>query len=191
MKEGVARTRTLLKLLWVSLRIGMFTFGGGLAMIPLMRRELVEKNGWIDPEDIVDVFALAQSAPGIIAINAFMLAGHRVAGTAGSLVAAFGVVLPSFVVLVFVTIAYEAFITNEYVLGAMRGIGAAVVGLLIAAVVSLRKKSVVDIPGIALFAAAFALAFFVRINAAFIIIGGGLLGFLIGLVRKSIGREGR
>lgn len=83
----------------VFFKIGLFTIGGGLAMIPLIRDEFVERQGWIDDKDITDVLAIAQSLPGVIAVNSATFLGYRLAGIMGALVCTIGVVLPSFLII--------------------------------------------------------------------------------------------
>ncbi len=157
-------------------------------MIPQMSRDFVDKYGWVAKQDIVDLFAVAQSAPGVIAVNASILVGYRIAGTVGALVAALGAILPSVIVLTLVTVVYHTFITNPYVLGAMRGIRAAVTGLLMATVFKLRPNSVSGIVGWILFFIALGVALFLpMVNAAFIILGGGLIGLLF--LRAKSSRE--
>ena len=83
----------------VFFKIGLFTIGGGLAMIPLIRDEFVERQGWIDDKDITDVLAIAQSLPGVIAVNSATFLGYRLAGIAGALVCTLAVILPSFIII--------------------------------------------------------------------------------------------
>lgn len=183
-----ATAKDLWTIFWVMLRIGAITFGGGYAMIPQMSRDFVERHGWIDKSEIVDLFAVAQSAPGVIAVNASILVGYRIAGVPGALVAALGAILPSMIVLTLVTVVYHAFITNPYVLGAIRGIRAAVTGLLLATVFKLRPASVSGAAGWLLFVAALAVALFLpMVNAVWIILGGGVVGVLF--LRKKQGQE--
>jgi chromate transporter len=170
----------------VMLRIGAITFGGGYAMIPQMSRDFVARYRWIEEEEIVNLFAVAQSTPGVIALNASLLVGYRIAGVKGALAATLGAILPSFVILSAVTVVYRVFITNPYVLGALRGIRAAVAGLLLASVIQLRPASVQGLFGWLLFGAALAVAlFFPSVNAIFVIIGGGLIGFVMGRPWKA------
>jgi chromate transporter len=172
------------------LRVSTFTIGGGYAMIPLMQAEFVDRCHWIEEKDIVDVFAVAQSMPGVIAVNSCILIGHKIAGTAGALVAAFGCVLPSFAVLSVVTRVYEAFITNSYVLGALRGISAAVVALMLSAVVKLSKQSVKGAIGMAIAACALGVSLiFPSLNAVYIIAASAAAGMLIKLP-SLLGKKG-
>ncbi len=168
--------KKLLTIFLVMFRIGLFTFGGGLVMIPQMSRDFADRYGWIKKEELVDFFAVAQSLPGVIAVNASVLIGYRLAGVAGALAAAFGAVLPSFLVLLVVTVFYELFMHNVILLGAMRGIRAAVTALLFFTSFRLRKGSVDSVFGVALFLAAVLLVLLTSVNAMLIIAGGGLLG---------------
>ncbi len=177
--------RVLVHIFTTMLKIGFFTFGGGYAMIPQMSRDFVEKNRWIPQEDITDLLAVAQSLPGVLAVNTALLVGYRIAGMAGALVAALGAMLPSIGVLSVVTVLYHAFIDNPYVLGALKGIRAGVTGLLLAAVWTLWKSSVRGLPGWVLFAGALAVTVFVpSLNLIFILLAGGLTGYALTLCRQ-------
>jgi len=93
------KLKKIRKLFFVFFRIGAFTFGGGLAMIPFIKREIVDSNHWIEEEEIVDIFAMVQSVPGVIAVNSAIFVGYRIAGIWGAVASAVGVVLPSFIVI--------------------------------------------------------------------------------------------
>lgn len=183
----------LVEIFIATLKIGAFTFGGGYAMIPLMQAEFVDRRRWIGETDIVDVFAVAQSMPGVIAVNSCILIGHKIAGTAGALTAAFGCVLPSFVVLSIVTRVYEAFISNSYVLGALRGISAAVVALMLSAVIKLSKQSVKGAISMAIAACALGVSLaFPSLKAVYIIAASAAAGLLVklpGLIGKKGGGQ--
>ena len=167
----------LIKIFLIMFRVGLFTFGGGLAMIPQMSRDF-KKQGWLEEEEILDVFSVAQSLPGVMAVNASVLIGYRLLGVAGAAAAALGAVLPSLLVIMGVTLVYDKFITNPYVLGALRGIRAAVVALLFSVAVKLRKNALNSIFSFLLFAAAAALAWFTKINVVFLLLGGAAAGLL-------------
>ncbi|MBQ1352001.1 MAG: chromate transporter [Oscillospiraceae bacterium] len=171
--------RQLFHIFLVTFRIGLFTFGGGAAMLPMIQREFVEKQGWINEEDIADIFAVAQSLPGAMSVNASVLLGHRIASTAGGLLAGLGCILPSFLVIIGVSLCYNLFITNPYVAGALRGIRGAVLALLLSAIWKLRKNALKDIFQWILALAALGVSLFLPwINAIFIILACGLLGIL-------------
>lgn len=179
----------LVKLFAVMFKIGSFTFGGGLVMITQMSREFAGKYGWLDDEEVVDFFAVAQSLPGVVAINASMLVGYKVAGVIGGIVAAIGSILPSFLVLLVVAVFYEGLKENPYALGALRGIKAAVIALMFNTVLKMRKGVLTGVFSWLLFALAAALCLFTDINVAFIILGGALAGLVFSFIKQK--REAR
>jgi chromate transporter len=169
--------RKLVSLFWVMFKIGAFTFGGGMAMIPQMTHELTEKKKWLANGELIDLLSVCQSMPGVLAVNAAYLIGFRVAGWPGAFFGVFGAVLPSFFIMLAVTLLYENVIESPYVLGAMRGVRAAVTGLLLATVMRLRPDSVKNILGWLLFITAAALMLFTSLSAMWVIFGGLLTGF--------------
>ena len=132
MMEGKkGRARRCWQLLHTFVRIGAFTFGGGYAMIPLIQREAVEKRGWIEDRDVLDILAVAESTPGPIAVNAATYVGYRVAGFWGSLCATLGVVSPSFVIIALLSLVLRQFESLKAVQYAFMGIRAAVLALIL------------------------------------------------------------
>ncbi len=122
----------LLQIFWSFFKIGIFTFGGGFAMIPLIEREVIERRRWIAREDFVDMLVLAQSAPGPIALNTAVFAGFKVRGFAGAAAAVLGVVVPSFSVILLVAIFFANIRHNAVVDAAFKGMRPAVVALIVA-----------------------------------------------------------
>ena len=129
------------ELIVVFLRIGMFTFGGGYAMLPLLQAELVEKRKWITEEQLMDYYCIGQSTPGIIAVNVATFIGYKKAGVIGSILSTLGVVLPSFIIIYLISLFFDAFISNKYVAYAFTGIKCAVGLLIINAGIKLAKGS--------------------------------------------------
>lgn len=125
----------LLELFLTFLKIGAFTFGGGYAMIPLIQSEVVTR-GWLTEGQITDFIAVSESTPGPLAVNMATYVGAEIAGFAGALCATFGVVLPSFVIILIVAKSFDLFKSNKYVKNAMSGIKPAVIGLISAALLS-------------------------------------------------------
>ena len=121
-------------------RIGLFTFGGGYAMIPLIQREAVENKGWVTASDILDVVAIAESTPGPIAINAATFIGRKVAGVRGAVCATLGVTLPSFIIILAVSRALQAFSHLRSVRCAFWGVRAGVLALILRALVNLYRQ---------------------------------------------------
>lgn len=125
-----------LELFWTFFKIGLFTFGGGYAMLPLIQAE-VQAHGWIEIEALLNFVAVSESTPGPFAINMATYVGCEMGGIFGAFCATFGVVLPSFVIILIVAKCYEKFKTNRIVAGCMAGLKPAVIGLMGAAVISI------------------------------------------------------
>ena len=119
-----------LKIFTCFAKIGAFTIGGGYAMIPIIQREVVEKNKWIEEQDFLDVLAISQSAPGILAVNISIFLGYRLRGTKGSIVATIASCLPPFLIILMVAMFFTNFKDNEYVIKAFKGIRPVVVALI-------------------------------------------------------------
>lgn len=128
-----------LTLFWTFFKIGLFTFGGGYAMIPLIQSEVLA-HGWMELEDLINFIAVSESTPGPFAINISTFIGAEMGGILGSLCATLGVVLPSFVIILFVAKIYDKFRQSKLVSGAMTGLKPAVIGLIGAAVVSVGEN---------------------------------------------------
>ena len=122
--------KTLLKLFLVYMKIGLFTFGGGYAMIALIEDEIVTKRGWITKEELADIVVIAESTPGPIAINCSTYVGYKIGGVLGSAAATVAVVIPSFAIIFAISLFIEAFLAVKYVQYAFMGINCAV-GLII------------------------------------------------------------
>ncbi len=114
-------------------RIGSFTIGGGYAMLPLIRKEVIEKRKWIEEHEFIDMLAMAQSAPGMISVNTAIFVGLKVKGFKGSLVTTMGAVLPAFFIILFIAIYFSGIRDNEVVASIFKGIRPAVVALIVAA----------------------------------------------------------
>ena len=123
-----------------TLQLSAFTVGGGFVIVPLMRRKFIREKQWLDEDEMLDLTAIAQSAPGSIAINASILLGYRLAGFRGVLVTIFGTVLPPLFSLSLVSMFYAAFKSNEYVVLAMKGMQAGVAAIIFDVVITMGKN---------------------------------------------------
>ena len=131
--------KMLLKLFTTFFKIGLFSFGGGFAMIPLIQREVIERHKWINSKDFVDMLVLAQSTPGPIAVNTAVFVGYKTAGIAGAVAATLGTVLPSFIVILLLALFFAEVRENRYVDAAFRAMRPAVVALIVAPLMGLVK----------------------------------------------------
>lgn len=120
-------------------KIGVFTFGGGYAMIPLIEREVIDNRGWIDRDQFMELLTLAQSAPGPISLNTSVFVGYKMRGYAGALAALAGVVLPSFSIILVIAIYFSHIRDNAVVDAAFKGMRPAVVALIISPIISLAR----------------------------------------------------
>jgi len=159
-------------------KIGAFTIGGGLAMLPIIEREIVDNKQYISKEEIVDAFAISQSLPGVIAINSAFYIGYRIAGIAGAVVTAIGVILPSFISILAIAILFDTVSGNVYVSKALTGIKAGVAGVIAVTVVRLGKSVIKDWFALILAVLAFAVTTWLDVSIVFIIAAGALAGYL-------------
>lgn len=136
-------TSSLFQLFITFFKIGAFTFGGGWAMISIIQREVVDKHHWIGKEDFLDLLAVAQSLPGILAVNIAVAIGDRIRGRAGSYTAAAGTILPSFIIILLIAVFLtpEAINGNPVLVRIFKGIRPAVVALIIAPVITSAKAA--------------------------------------------------
>jgi chromate transporter len=160
----------------VFFKIGLFTFGGGYAMLPLMERELVTKHRWVDEKDIMDVFAVAQSFPGPIAVNAATFTGYRLAGRLGAISSTMGCVLPSFLVISIIAAGFSQFQDLPIVQNVFFGIRAAVTAQIFLAALKMSKKAIVDWVSLLIMLITVALILFLDLHPILTVIGGGLAG---------------
>lgn len=159
-------------------RIGGLTFGGGLAMLPMLQREVVDKRKWCTEEEILDMYAIGQCTPGVIAVNTATYVGYRQAGFGGGVFATLGVVSPSLIIICLIASILQNFIHLPTVLHALAGIRIVVCALMLNTVFTMAKKGIVDKPGIAVFAGGFILACFTPVPAAMIIVLAGITGII-------------
>lgn len=129
----------VLYLLWTFFKIGACTFGGGYAMVELVK-EQVTVNGWMEVQEVIDFIAISESTPGPIAVNMATYVGYNVAGIPGALAATTGVVLPSLIIIMIIATMYKKFIANRFVAGGMRGLRPAAIGLIAAAGISIAAE---------------------------------------------------
>ncbi|MCR4949677.1 MAG: chromate transporter [Treponema sp.] len=177
--------RSLLELYLTFVKIGAFTFGGGLAMMPIMQRELIEKRGWLTEEELIDYFAIGQSTPGIIAVNVATFVGYKRLGWFGGIIGTIGVVTPSWVIIMLLAGAISS--VDKYPLAqkALRGINVAVAALLTSVIVKFSKKTIKTIWNVVFMLLAFALIYFFKVQSVWIIIASLIIGSLLTLYRQK------
>ena len=128
------------RLFWTYIKIGTFTLGDGYAMLPLIEREVVDKNHWLDGKEFLNMIALAQAAPGLIAVNSAIFIGHRLAGWKGVVACVLGATLPSIIMILLIAMYLTRFKDLPAVEAVFKGVRPAVVGLIAATVIRLLRK---------------------------------------------------
>lgn len=176
--------KKLLNLFLTFAKIGGITFGGGLTMLPLLTREVCEKRKWATEEELLDYYAVGQCTPGIIAVNTATFIGYYQAGVLGGIFATLGMVTPSVVIIVIVASVLQHFMEYQIVASALMGIRAVVCALLTHTVITLSKKSLIDLPTAILFVAGLILSFVFDITPILIVIIGGVAGVIIGKIKE-------
>jgi len=171
--------REYLDLFSVFFRIGAVTFGGGLAMLPILERELIKKRGWMTAEKLVDYFAIGQATPGIVAVNVATFIGHKRKGILGGIVTTAGVVTPSVIVITALALFLDNFTEIQWVQRALRGINVVVAVLLVSAVWGLGRKTVYDWVTAAIASAAFVSIAVFDVSAIVVVVSSALLGLLV------------
>lgn len=162
----------------VFFKIGAFTFGGGYAMIPLIRNEVVSKKTWLDDNEFMDMLAIAQSMPGPISLNTALFVGNKRLGFKGSLFSAAGIILPSFIVILLLAIVFTQFKENPYIERIFKGIRPAVVALIAAPLIGLGKSAGVTRKNIWIPAAVAICVWLLRISPIYIVMACIVLGLL-------------
>lgn len=186
----MGKLKTNLTLFYNFLKIGAFTFGGGLAMVPLVSRIVVEKYHWMTEDEMVDMIAIAESTPGVIAVNLATYVGFKLNKFFGALFATLGVILPSFLIICLISFFYEKFIQIEVVSWAFLGIKACVAILILNAGIKLIKNVKKNVFSIIVLLIAFMLCLFVNaISTVYIILGGLIIGIVYYSIVETIKKK--
>ncbi len=171
-----------LELLVSFFKVGIMTFGGGYAMLPMLQREIVENKGWATDEELMDYFAIGQCTPGVIAVNTATFIGSKIKGIFGGIVATIAVVLPSLIIISLLAGVIEAFSHLVWVQYAFGGIRVCVCVLILNAVVKLYKKAVVDIPTFIIFLAVTVAASFFDLSPIIYVLLAAVVGIALQLI---------
>ena len=163
-------------------RIGVCTFGGGYAMLPIMQRELVEKKEWATEDELADYYAVGQCTPGVIAVNTATFVGSNQAGIPGSIAATLGLVFPSVVIILIIAAFLSNFMHIEWVKHAFNGVRAGVVALILTSVLKLLKGAVKDVPTRVIYIVVLLLA----AAGAFLPMPAGVLGAVLGYLCSPV-----
>ncbi|MBR5228953.1 MAG: chromate transporter [Firmicutes bacterium] len=177
--------KELIKLYLVFFRIGITTFGGGYALLPILQRELVEQRGWATDEELMDYFAIGQCTPGIISVNTATFIGYQRAGATGGILATLGFVTPSLIVITIIAALIQNFADYRIVQNAFAGIRAGVCAISLHAIIKLWKNAVVDKTTLLIFMTVMVLSFVLSVSPVFMVMGAGIFGIIINFIRAK------
>ena len=169
----------LVELFIVFFKLGAFTIGGGIAMLPLLQNTLINEKRWFTKEEFMDVVAVCQSLPGVVAINMATYVEYKKKGLAGSLVSTFGVVIPSFTMILIIARFISSLGDNGVLMGAMAGLRAAALGMVAVAMIQLMPAAIKNKWAMLAAAAAFVLIAVLRVNTAYVILLFAVLGIAV------------
>ncbi len=177
------RKVSLWQIFAVFAKIGAFTIGGGYAMIPIIQAEM-SRRGWISDEDLPDIVALSQSAPGVLAVNISIFAGHKLRGVKGSIAATLGSILPSFCIILAIALFFTAFKDNPWVERAFKGIRPVVISLIAVPMINMARKSCKSWWTWLLAVASLLLVAFLNVSPIYIIICVLVIGFSVNYMNE-------
>jgi len=170
-------------------KVGVMTFGGGYAMLPMLQREVVENKSWVSEEELSDYFAIGQCTPGVIAANTATFVGQKIAGFGGAVSATVGVIFPSIVIITLIAALISNFSDVPAVAHAFAGIRVCVCVLILNSVVKLWKKTVVDKATLTLFAVVFVLSVFLDVSPVLFVIMAAVAGLVIMFIKSREVKE--
>ena len=171
-------------------KMGLFTFGGGYAMLPMIQKEVIEKYHWATEDEVMDYYAMGQCTPGIIAVNTATFIGYKLKGVPGGIIATLGVISPSLIIISVITSLITNFAELEAVQHALKGIQVAVCVLMFVAIEKLFTKGVKDMPSAAIFIVALGLSLFTNLSTVILVVLAGIAGYVIYATQAKKGEQG-
>lgn len=182
--------KLLIRIFWSFFKIGPITFGGGYAMIPAFHKEVVESRGWLEEEDVTDIFAIAQSTPGAVGVNSSTFVGYRIAGVPGAVAALVGVLLPTFLIVLLLCVFFVTVKDHPKAKAAFEGIRPAVAALIAYAGIRVGRTAVKDLTTLFLAAGSLAFLLLTGCNPVVVIFLGIALGLALTVIKaKWFGTE--
>lgn len=175
---------SLRKLFFIFCKVGLLMFGGGAAMLPILKAEIVDKRRYATSDELIDLYSISQCTPGIIAVNIATFIGHKLHGVSGAAVATLGVITPAVLIIVAVASILSQFMDNRYVIYAFSGIRIAVVALIINVVIDLARNNLNHWKKILIFALAFIAMLFMKISPALLVIIMGTGTIICGEIKR-------
>ena len=172
--------KKLFELFWIFAKIGISTFGGGYAILPILEHELTEKRKWVTAEEIADYYAIGQCTPGIISVNVATFIGYKQKGILGGIFSTLGIIFPSILIISLIAVFIESYKNLEFIQNAFNGIKVCVGALIISAVFKLWKSSITDKTTLLIFIITFMFSLILDLSPLILLVFAGLAGWLIG-----------
>lgn len=187
MTEKDSTWRILFQIFFSFSKIAPVTFGGGYAMIPVMEKEVVDKRNWMNTKDIGDIFAVAESIPGSIAVNSSTFIGYRLAGVKGAIAALLGVSIPTFIIVVLLSMFFLKVQDNPKVEAAFEAIRATIVAFIVYAGIKIGKSAIVDKMSVVFVVSAVAVLLFLHVHPVITIAISAFVGMFLVKIREKLG----
>lgn len=178
--------RELWKLFKIFLKVGLFTFGGGYAMLPLLKAEVVDKRKYLSEEELLDLYSIGQCTPGIIAVNVATFIGYNQAKIKGAIAATLGMIVPSVVIITLIASVLKNFMDNRYVVYAFYGIRICVVALILNIIYDLAKKNLRSVYNVVIFLGAIGLMVGADISAVLLVVLAGCVALGVGEIKRRL-----
>ena len=173
-----------MSLFLIFFKIGLFTLGGGYAMIPQIEAEIVDRHKWMDRKEFLDLIAVAQTCPGALAVNISVFVGYKLRRLPGAIAATLGVAMPSFVIILLIAMFFSRFQDNAVVASVFNGIRPAVVALICAPVFSMARAARITWTSCWIPTASALLIWMLGVNPIYVLVAAGMCGYLYGLLIK-------
>ena len=177
--------KELIDLFLTFAKVGVTTFGGGYAMLPILQREVAENRGWASEEELMDYYAIGQCTPGVIAVNTATFIGYKYKGIAGGIVATIGCIFPSMIIITIIAALLKNFASYPAVIHALNGIRACVCALILDAIIKLGKKALVDITALALGIVILLLSLSTDVSVILFVVAAAIVGITVKSVKEA------
>ena len=178
--------RDLWKLFKIFFKVGLFTFGGGYAMLPLLKAEVVDKRKYLSEEELLDLYSIGQCTPGIIAVNVATFIGYKQANIKGAVATTLGIIMPSIIIITLIASVLKNFMDNRYVVYAFYGIRICVVALIVNIIFDLAKKNLKSIYSVVMFLGAMGLLIGVNVSAVLLVVLAGCVALGVGEIKRRL-----
>lgn len=181
----IKKLKDLFTIYFAFFKVGAFTFGGGLAMMPMLQKELIEKKQWLTEEELIDYYAVGQSTPGIIAVNVATFVGYKRAGILGGIFGTLGIISPSLIIIMILANLINSISDYPIVQKALTGINVAVAALLTSVIINFAKKTIKNVWNAIFMLISFLLIFALKVPSFIVILFGLATGIILTFIHKK------